>query len=215
MTTAAPFHAQDQPVTIEACSHEAARYAVMHWHYSKQMPKSKLYKVGLWEGTQFMGAVMFGSGAAPTLLAPYGLKSWEGAELVRVALCDDHATPTTQVVAGALRVVHRANPGLRVIVSFADAGQGHLGTIYQAGNWLYLGQVDHQWYRVNGQLVHPKSLYMRHGAGGQSIPWLRANVDPAAERVPMPPKYRYVMPLDRAMRRQLAPLAQAYPKAPA
>lgn len=213
--TTAPFDALDEPITIAACSHDAARYAVMHWHYSRVMPAGKLVKVGLWEETRFMGAVVFGRGAAPTLMAAYGLDQTEGVELVRVALCDDHTTPTTKVVAGALRVLKAGSPGMRLVVSFADEGQGHIGTIYQAGNWLYLGQVEHTWFRLHGRMVHPKTLHARYGYGGQAIPWLRENVDPKAERVPMPPKHRYAMPLDRAMRRQLAPLVQPFPKAAA
>lgn len=186
----------------------------MHWHYSRAMPAGKLVKVGLWEDGTYRGVVLFGRGAAPNLVNAYGLDQTQGCELVRVALDDAHTTPTTQVVAGALRVLKDTNPGLRLVVSFADEGQGHLGTIYQAGNWLYLGAVEHQHYRVRGEMVHPKTLHARYGAGGQSIPWLREHVDPNAERVPMPAKHRYVMPLDRAMRRQLLPLVQPAPRPP-
>lgn len=213
MAMTAPFEAATDDVVIAPCSFDAARYAVMHWHYSRAMPAGKLAKVGLWESSEFMGAVLFGRGAAPALVTRYGLDQTEGVELVRVALRDDHATTTTRVVAAALRHLKATNPGLRLVVSFADAGQGHVGTIYQAGNWLYLGAMEHSWYRVHGRLVHPKTLHSTYGIGGQSIPWLHANVDPNAERVAMPRKHRYAMPLDRAMRRRLSPLAQAYPDA--
>ena len=39
---------------LDWCSHEAATFAVMHWHYSKAMPKSKLAKVGVWEDGKFI-----------------------------------------------------------------------------------------------------------------------------------------------------------------
>lgn len=213
--TTAPFDALNEPLTVAPCSHDAARYAVMHWHYSRAMPNGKLVKVGVWEETRFVGAVVFGWGAAPALVTTYGLDQTEGCELVRVALADDRVHPTSKVVAAALRVLKQGSPGQRLVISFADEGQGHFGTLYQAGNWLYLGSVEHHHYRVNGRMVHPKSLYMKYGVGGQSIPWLRENVDPQAERVPMAPKHRYAMPLDRAMRRQLAPLVQPFPKAAA
>ena len=39
----------------------------------------------------------------------------------------------------ALRLLARHSPGLRLVVSYADPAQGHVGTIYQAAGWTYLG----------------------------------------------------------------------------
>lgn len=198
-------------LVVDGCSHAAARHAVMTWHYSRTMPSGKLVSLGAWEDGRFVGAVIFGRGATPKLGSPYGLHQGEVCELVRVAL-DVHETPTSQVVASAIRWLHRENPGLRLIVSFADVGQGHIGTLYQAGNWLYLGSVEKAYYRVLGEHVHPRTLHARYGIGGQSIPWLHEHIDPEACEVPMPPKHRYVMPLDRAMRRRLARIALPFPR---
>lgn len=197
-------------LTIDWCSHEASKYAVMNWHYSQAMPVGKLVKVGAWEQDRFIGAVLFGRGAAPSLGRPYGLHQGECCELVRVAL-DEHAAPTSQIVAAAIRMLKQQSPGLRLIVSFADEGQGHMGTLYQAGNWIYLGVAEAAWFRVRGELVHPKTLHSLYGQGGQSVAWLREHVDPNAERVNMAPKHRYAMPLDRGMRRQIRALGLPYP----
>ena len=35
-------------VRLGFCSHEAAKHAIMRWHYSRQMPKAKLVKIGCW-----------------------------------------------------------------------------------------------------------------------------------------------------------------------
>lgn len=205
-----PFDGTDGLV-VDWCSIHAARYAVMNWHYSKRLPSSKVAKLGVWESGQFVGAVLFGRGASPYLGSPFGLEVDKLCELTRVALTT-HVTPTSQIVARALRVLKVENPGLRLVVSFADEGQGHLGVLYQAGNWVYTGLgLNSVWFRVNGVIVHPKTLYSRYGEGGQAVGWLRENVDPDACRVQMPPKHRYVYPLDRAMRRQLRPMSRPYP----
>jgi hypothetical protein len=34
---------------VDFCSHEAAKYACEHWHYSRCVPASKLIKIGVWE----------------------------------------------------------------------------------------------------------------------------------------------------------------------
>ncbi len=196
---------------LDWCSHAAAKYAVEKWHYSRRMPKNKLAKVGAWEDGQFIGCVIFGHGATPEIGKPFGLSTLEVCELVRVAL-SKHKTPTSRIVAVAIRMLKQISPGLRLIVSFADWSQGHHGGIYQAGGWVYVGSNEYHAYRVNGEMIHPKSLHDRYGRGGQSIPWLRANVDPLAERVANGLKHKYVYPLDDAMRAQIALLARPYPK---
>lgn len=201
---------------LDWASYEAAKHAVTRWHYSRVMPSGKLARIGVWEDGRFIGVVIFGRGATPHLGTPYGLQQTECVELVRVAL-RDHVHPVTQIVAGAIRLLSATSPGLRLIVSFADPAQGHHGGIYQAGNWVYLGPADGPGaqlrFVVNGHVRHPRSLGSLYGDGGQSLPWLRENVDPNARRITVPAKHRYAMPLDRAMRRQLRPLAREYPPA--
>jgi hypothetical protein len=197
---------------LDFCSHEAARYAVMRWHYSRTMPTAKLVRIGVWEEKKFRGAIIYGIGANRHLARPYGLAPTEACELVRVALAPGREHPTSQCVAVSLKLLKRQSPGLRLVVSFADSGQGHVGTLYQAGGWLFLGTSEQGYLKILGKVVHPRTVYDRYGPGGQSVPWLQANVDPKAERVEMAPKLRYVFPLDKAMRRQLQPQALPYPK---
>jgi len=189
----------------------AARFACTNWHYSKCVPVFKAVRVGVWECGQFIGVVLFGQGATPEIGSPYGLKQIEICELTRVALTR-HVSPVSKIIALALRFLRKQSPGLRMVVSFADASQGHHGGIYQAGGWVYVGGAETHGYRVNGTVVHPKTLHSRYGKGGQSIPWLRANVDPHAERVVSGFKHRYLMPLDEEMRREIEPLRKPYPK---
>lgn len=196
---------------LDWCSHEAAKYAVEHWHYSQRMPKSKLVKIGVWEDAVFVGVIIFGCGASPEIGTPYGLTQTQTCELVRVAL-QKHASATSKIVAIALRMLRKSNPGLRVVVSFADSSQGHHGGIYQAGGWIYTGSAEYHCYVVNGQKYHPRTLGSRYGRGGQSIPWLQNNVDPNAKRIRNGVKHKYVMALDEDMRSRIIKLAKPYPK---
>lgn len=196
---------------LDWCSHEAAEYAVMHWHYSKRMPKSKLAKVGVWENGTFIGAVVFGVGATRQLVARYGLKPTEGCELVRVAL-NKHISPVTRIVAIAIKLLKRANPGLRLIVSFADPEQGHVGAIYQAGGWYFVGMsTASDEYIVNGKRWHGRAL--RHAKPAHlTTKQAAALFDPDYEVVKGSSKYRYLYPLDDSMRAHIEPLRQPYPK---
>jgi hypothetical protein len=197
---------------LDFCSHPAARHAVMRWHYSRKMPNAKLVRIGVWEGKRFVGAILYGCGANRHIGRPFGLESTEVAELVRVALAPGREHPTSRCVAVSLKLVKRQSPGLKLVVSYADSRQGHVGTIYQATNWLYLEASSQSYLRVRGEIVHPRTLYDRYGPGGQSLPWLQKHVDSQAERVPMEPKHKYVWPFDKKLRRQLEAIAQPYPK---
>ena len=194
---------------IDWATHEAAKYACVNWHYSGCLPAGKLVKVGAWENGKFIGVVLFGRGATPNLGRPYNLGQDECVELVRIALTN-HENAVSRIASLGMKFLHKANPKLRLIVSFADQSQGHHGGIYQAGNWTYNGQGDAaKFYMIRGKLTHPRSI----GAKGlvQNIHGAR-KIDPRATVVDVPGKHRYLMPLDADMRERILPLAKPYPK---
>ena len=196
---------------LDWCDVKAARFSVKRWHYSKRMPSFKTVKIGAWENGKFIGVVIFGQGATPEIAKPFGLKKLEVCELVRVAL-GKHDTPVTRIVSVALKMLKRQSPGIKLVVSFADSAQGHIGGIYQGGNWVYVGSFSHHVYVVHGVETHPKTLHSRYGKGGQSVPWLRKNVDPNAERIGTLPKHKYAYAVDHSFRAKLESMAKPYPK---
>lgn len=194
---------------IDWATHAAAKYACENWHYSGCLPAGKLVKVGAWEGGKFIGVVLFGRGATPNLGKPYDLGQDECVELVRIALTK-HENAVSRIASLAMKFLHKANPKLRLIVSFADSSQGHHGGIYQAGNWVYNGQgTAAKFYMIRGKLTHPRSI----GAKGlvQNIHGAR-KIDPNATVVDVPGKHRYLMPLDANIKARIMPLAKPYPK---
>ena len=191
---------------LDWCSHEAAKYAVTHWHYSETLPASKRAYIGVWEDEKYIGAVIFALGGTPALVKPYGLDQFQGCELVRVAL-NKHKATVTQILKICISMIKKQSPGLRLIVSFADTLQGHNGSIYQAGNWVYTGMTSPvKTWKHNGKVLHRRA-YTGVNYGGP-----RMTVPQGAEVIELPGKHRYLYPLDRAMRRQIVPLAQPYPK---
>lgn len=197
---------------LDWCSHEAAKYAVEKWHYSRTMPPPPRMIVGVWEAAQFVGVVMFARGATGQLLSPYGLSTVEGCELVRIAL-GNHATEVSRIVSIALKLLVAQCKGLRLIVSFADHRQGHLGGIYQAENWIYAGETaSSSMYRdARGKLWHERMI---SPSGTKKVfGKSRVVLKPTdCVRIKMPGKHRYLMPLDDEMRAKIAPLAKPYPK---
>lgn len=196
---------------LDWCSHEAAKYAVEHWHYSRCLQPAKTAKVGVWEDGKFIGAVLYTPGSGP-IGNPYGLTPFEVCELARVALTS-HQTPVSKIVAVSLRMLKKTYPKLRLVVSFADPEQGHIGGIYQAGNWVYTGcSAPSSAYRDrtgkiwHGRAVSPSGYKLHKG----NVSRCQKTTDMV--QVTMPGKYRYLMPLDDEMRERIKPLAKPYPK---
>jgi hypothetical protein len=103
-------------------------------------------------------------------------------------------------------------PSLRLIVSYADSEHGHSGGIYQGGGWIYEGESRDSNIIVNGIRKHRRSLGSKYGTN--SLEWIRKNIDPEAQRIKTKAKYKYLMPLDDEMRKQIEPLRKPYPKRP-
>jgi hypothetical protein len=190
---------------IDWCSYEAAKYACENWHYSKCIPSSmqKRVAIGIWENEEYVGAIIFGHGANPSIGKPYGLTIYEVCELTRVALKNSHMYPVSKYLSIAIKFLKKRNPGIRLIVSYADTGQGHHGGIYQATNWIYEGVSKGVASIIfKGKSWHMKAL--RTSYPGIDIKKLRKTAPSD--------KHKYLMPLDEEMRYKVSKLSKPYPK---
>ena len=195
---------------LDWCSHEAAEYACRHWHYSKRMPAGKLVKIGVWEDGQYVGCVLFGRGGNNRIGQPFGLNQTEVVELVRIAL-RQHEAPVSRIGAIAVRMLKKQSPGLRLLVSYADPDEGHHGGIYQAMGWLYAGSsVPQRELRVEGKWMHKRTASSLYGTASPGLIKQMTGLD--VEYGPVQWKHTYCLPLDDAMRKQIASLAKPYPK---
>jgi len=188
---------------LDWIDYKSAKYAVERWHYSANLPRFKLVKIGVWEDSKFIGVVIYSGGACNNLVKPYGLTQFEGAELTRIAL-KGHKSSVSKIISISVNMVKKLCPKLRLLVSFADTRQNHVGIIYQAANWIYNGTGEGKpQYFVNGRWYHQRAIGMTFGSldkvkgcsmrGGST-------------------KHRYLMPLDKQMRKQIEPLRKPYPK---
>jgi len=182
---------------------KAAAAAVCRWHYSRSLPTAKLVCIGTWEDDRFIGVVIFSRGANCHIGCPYGLEQTEICELTRIAL-NQHQTPVSRILRFALKHLREVCPGLRLVVSYADADQGHHGGIYQATNWIYTGKVGagtRTGFLVHGRKLHPKTVHSR--GVQQTLAAVRAHLDPGATEVKGQGKHKYLMPLDPGMRKRV------------
>ena len=189
---------------------KSAEYACKTWHYSKCLPSGKLVIIGFWEDGEFIGVIIFGRGTSPHLGTKYGLGQTECVELVRVAM-RKHKTEVSKMVKIAFAFLKKANPKLRLVVSFSAQTEGHYGGIYQAGNWIFAGETASQpeyFYkgkRTTSRTIAQKAVDMRI-----SIKELCKRG--IAKELPAQRKFRYIMPLDKRMRKHILCLDRPYPK---
>jgi hypothetical protein len=200
---------------LDWCSHEAAKFAVENWHYSKRMPVGKLVKLGVWESGKYIGCVLFGRGANNNMGHSQGLKKTEVCELVRVALTS-HISPVSRIVAVSIKKLRASNPGIKLIFSYADTNREHIGTIYQAGGWLYTGKTpgDTAYKDKTGKVWHSRNV----SVSGTVREFGKLRACPRhddCEKITLKGKHRYLMPLDKETRKRIEGLAKPYPKKPA
>ena len=188
---------------IDWATHEAAKYACEHWHYSGCIPKSKLVKFGVWENGKYIGCVIYGVGATSDLVKKYGLEKDEGCELVRIALTK-HESHVSRIIALTLKLLKKTQSGIRLVVSFADPEQGHHGGIYQASGWIFAGRTQaSDEYIYKGKRWQGRSF--RHNYKGMEK-------HPDVQKIKGSSKHRYLMPLDKEMKARILPLSKPYPK---
>lgn len=197
---------------VAPCSYQAAKYAVEKWHYSRSMPPPPVVRFGAWEGGAFIGAILFSRGANKNLGSFAGLSAIEVCELTRVALTG-HTWPVSRILALSIKHLKAKEKGLRLIVSYADTNRSHIGAIYQAANWVYAGETSKSYLYKDrrGRVWHQRQV----SASGVKLQYGELRTAPRideCEKIPQLGKHRYLMALDAAMRRQIAPLAQPYPK---
>lgn len=198
-------------IELRNATPKAVRYACLHFHYAKAVP-SALYSYNVYQDGEWCGVIIFGVGATPNIGKPFNLLQGEIVELVRVALNGKQNT-TSECVAMALRKLHRDAPQIKMVVSFADVDQNHVGTIYQATNWIYLGRTNagkRSAFIIHSKKIHPRTI---GSAGGvQSINWIREHIDPDAVEFITKGKEKYIYCFDKKLRKKWLAKALPYPK---
>lgn len=199
---------------ITPATPKAIRHACLKFHYAKAVP-SVQYAYNVYNDVdEWCGVICYGSGATVGIAEPFGMNQGEVLELVRVALNgkQGHGN-TSKAVAMTLKQLHKDAELVRVVVSYADMDENHIGTIYQATNWLFLGRKGEgrlAAFIVNGRKKHCRSV----GSMGvrQNIDEVRAKIDPNAEEFRTAGKRKYAYPMDRRARKLLESMSFPYEK---
>lgn len=155
-------------------------------HYAKRVPPIQ-YAYGLFRDEVLVGVVTYAPPASPQVARSLVRAPFEKLvlELNRLCLKDNLKNESSILVGRSLTLLPKA----KLIVSYADSAQGHVGYVYQACNFIYIGAYtshDSE-YIIDGVKVHPRSLAAR----GITAPaaWAKKH---GIEICKPQPKYKYV-----------------------
>lgn len=143
-------------------SYKAIKYACLNFHYAKRVPGNGIGYSVFNDKNEWCGVIVYGYGANPCIGNQYNLKQGEVVELTRVALNGKQET-TSKALAMSLKLIKKDIPLCKLVVSYADLDQNHIGTIYQATNWYFVGisnenKKDSGSFLINGKKVHSRTV---------------------------------------------------------
>lgn len=198
-------------LVVEPVMPSAVRGIITEFHYLHSMPAASRRCYGVFHDSILAGAVVFTAGARRGHNILAAARPQEVATLARLWLTDELPKNAESRVIGAVLRHLRRHTGWRLLLSYADPAAGHVGTIYQATGWLYLGQGGTEGYLelADGQVLHPRTAYKRYGSTAVGH-LTRTGV--SARRNRMPAKHRYAYVLDPAWVWRFRGSGLPYPK---
>ena len=189
---------------IAKANTKAVEFACKQFHYAKSVPAVQ-YAYNVYnDADEWCGTIIYGGGANNNLAKAMGKNSGEVLELERVAL-NGKQEQTSKAIAMTLKQLHRDDPLCKMVVSYSDHRQKHLGTIYQATNWIYLGLTitsDTQYF-YKGKWTHERSINARPD---------RDQLKKTLPKRENSNKFKYVFCFDKKERKEYLKIAQPYPK---
>ena len=147
---------------IRQIDYSTAMDIVVRKHYlHRKAPCSVAF--GLHLGSEIKGVVCYGTpSSAPLRRGIAGVEhSHNVVELTRLWVCDSVPRNGESFLIG--RTLSRS--GKEIVVSFAEIQQGHVGTVYQATNWIYTGlSAKRTNWTVKGMEKHCQTLADKYTA---------------------------------------------------
>jgi hypothetical protein len=170
------FHEDDSiyvgDYSIRRIDHKEAIPFILNIHYAKRVP-SITFAYGLFKDKELRGIISYGSPASPSLCV--GIAGEENKDLVielnRLVLKHNQKNEASILIGASFKLL----PKPKIIVSYADTKEKHLGVVYQATNFMFTGTT-----KPRTDIAGDEGKHSRHHLGDKS------------QRVDRSAKHRYV-----------------------
>jgi len=130
---------------------------ILDKHYARRIPNI-VYAFGLYKYDNLLGIITFGIPPSPSLCV--GICGKENKdkviELNRLCLQNNYKNEASILVSRSLKLL----PKPKIVVSYADTSQGHIGYIYQATNFIFTGTT-----KVRTDMAGKDGKHSRHNFG--------------------------------------------------
>jgi hypothetical protein len=183
-------------------SYKAIKYACLNFHYSKTVPASSISYSVFNNEKEWCGVISFCYPSGVMSGKQFNLVQGQFIELNRMAL-NGKQESTSKCLSIAIKLFKKQNPTVKLLISYADKGQKHYGVIYQATNWIYVGENESSGkdYFYKGKWRHDRTL---NNYSKQSLSKLKTRKRSGKR------KYLYI--LDKNLLNLCASLSKPYPK---
>jgi hypothetical protein len=188
---------------LEIAGKKAIQYACLNFHYSKVIPAQYIGYSVFNDRNEWCGVILFGAGAGANMGKPYGLINGQYLELSRMAL-NGKQESTSKAMSVAIKLIKKKNPTVRLLISYADKGQDHIGVIYQATNWYFVEESE-----SSGQEVFYKNKWVHKRTPSEKLS--KENYQKLQKRKKSG-KYKYLYPLTNQMKLLCEKIKKPYPK---
>ena len=193
--------------SIEAIDYRTAMEVIVKEHYlHRKAPCSHAF--GLFLDGGLKGVVCYGTpSSAPLRKGIAGTENTNNVvELTRLWVCDSVPKNGESFLIG--RTLPKA--GKEIVVSYAEIDQGHVGTVYQATNWIYTGlSAKRTNWTVEGLSKHCQTLADKYTAED-----IRKEFGDRFRLTQRPRKHRYIFINAKGARRKHLLASLKYPILP-
>ena len=200
-----------QSIQVRPVSVKIAKGILVGNHYLHSMPGGTQMTFGVFLEQRLLGALALGVGPFNAHRLVSGATHGDCICLTRLWLDDGlPKNSESRVLAVVLRSMAR-HTSVKFVVSYSEPAAGHVGTIYQAGGWLYTGMSGPSVLYDLGDGVIRHSRTFGHSYGTRSLRYLR-NCGVHVVPIQQQGKHRYVYFLDRSWQPRLTVQVLPYPK---
>ena len=164
---------------------------LLHKHYAHSIP-SISFSFGLFEIGFLIGIVTYGTPPSSPLRKGIAGERYSSivVELNRLVINDDAPDNSASfLVARSIRLL----PAPKIIVSYADCSQGHVGYVYQATNFLYTGlSAKRTNWHIEGENLHGYTIADKSRGKENRSEYMRKIYGDKFSLVPRSRKHRYL-----------------------
>ena len=192
--------------SIEVINQRIAKNLIIKNHYSHKWTSCR-YAFGLILDNKIVGVCVYGYpvGRLTAQSISKKVEPKSTLELTRLWVNDSEGKNTESYFIGqTFKWLKRFDRSIKVLISYSDPMQKHVGYIYQATNWLYQGNktrlVDGYYYIVHGETLHPRTCFSKYDT---TKPDELLKIDPNSSRFALDRKHRYIYILDKKNKKDI------------